>query len=88
MPTKKVVAQPSSEITINSTKRIQSQIDGHFLYDGRVSGKHYEWLRGGAIVDVLEEDIPELLSKRLGGSLCCGSSKDGNKIFAEVTGDI
>lgn len=64
---------------------IQSLIDGHFLYDGRVSGEHYEWVRSGAIVAVNERDVPELLSKRLGGRLCCGS-RDGNRIF-EIVGE-
>jgi hypothetical protein len=83
---KRVVVEIEPEITINKTKKIQSLMDGQLIYNGRVSGKHYEWLRAGAIVEVLDEDVPELLSKRLGGNLCCGGSRDGNRIF-QVVGD-
>jgi hypothetical protein len=84
MVSKRVVEEPVAESTINYIK-VQSQIDGRFLYTGRISGKQYEWPSGGAIVEVDELDVPELLSKRLGGTLCCGSS-GGNKIF-DVVGD-
>ncbi len=60
---------------------IQSMIDAHLTYTGRESGKSYEWLRSGDAAQVLEEDVPELLSKRLGGNTCCGSDPSGNKIF-------
>lgn len=79
-----VVEEISSEVTIKLIK-VQSLIDGRILYDGQVTGKHYEWAKGGAIVDVDEQDVPELLAKRLGGQTCCGS-KGGNVIF-EVVGE-
>lgn len=80
---KRIVAVTPPDVTINTTKRIQSLIDAHFFYTGQVSGKQYEWGRAGAIVEVDEHDVPELLSKRLGGKTCCGAS-DGNIIFQEV----
>lgn len=61
-------------------RNVQSLIDAHLIYTGRESGKQYEWNRAGAIVSVDERDIPELLSKRLGGKSCCGG-EEGNKIF-------
>ena len=67
-------------------RKIQSLIEGKVIYDGKATGRHYEWMQSGAVVMVDEEDVPELLSKRLGGNLCCGGSRDGNLIF-EVVGD-
>jgi hypothetical protein len=61
--------------------KIQSLIDAHLLYDGKVSQRHYEWTGAGAIVSVDERDVPELLAKRLGGNTCCGGNRDGNQIF-------
>lgn len=78
-----MVEEIPPEVTIKYIK-VQSLIDSHFIYDGRASGKRYEWLGGGAIVDVLPEDVPELLEKRLGKSLCCGNSQDGNRVFQVV----
>lgn len=65
---------------------IQSLIEAHLLYDGEVSGRHYEWKRAGDTTPVLKEDVPELLSKRLGMKQCCGS-QDGNKIF-QIAGGL
>lgn len=62
---------------------IQSLIEAHLAYAGRVSGKQYEWMKSGDTVSVLEEDVPELLEKRLGGNSCCGTPV-GNKIFQLV----
>lgn len=75
---KKAVAIKPPESTINNTKRIQSLIDAHIIYDGQVSGKRYEWHGAGAIVDVDEQDAPDLLAKR-GKKSCCG--QEPNKIF-------
>jgi len=60
--------------------KIQSLIEAHLVYNGKASRRHYEWKRAGEIISVLEEDVPELLEKRLGGKQCCGD-QGGNKIF-------
>lgn len=73
------------EQTYNNSVKIQSIIDAHLSYTGRVSGKLYQWQRAGDIVEVLEEDVSELLQKRLGKRLCCGQGNDGNQIFQEWT---
>lgn len=61
-------------------KSIRSMIDARIVYDGAVTGEHYEWSRAGAVVSVDARDVPELLAKRLGSRSCCGTS-DGNQIF-------
>ena len=66
--------------TINNNVLIESLIDAHLIYTGRVSGKQYEWQKGGDTVAVQLEDAPELLEKRLGGNPCCGNPV-GNLIF-------
>lgn len=63
---------------------IQSLIDAHLVYAGRISGKQYEWKRAGDIVSILEEDVPELLEKRLGKKTCCGNGE--NRIFQIALG--
>ena len=79
---KSAVVETVPTVTI-SNRNVQSLIDAHLIYDGQVSGRHYEWSKAGAIVAVDEQDIPELLSKRLGGKQCCGDG-DGNRIFELV----
>lgn len=77
---KRVVEETVPPVTINAEVLVQSLIEAHLTYTGRVSGKQYEWLKAGNTVLVLEEDVPELISKRLGGNPCCGNPV-GNKIF-------
>lgn len=77
---KDVVDKIKPESIINKTKRIQSLIDAHLIYDGQSSGKRYEWTKAGAIADVDETDVPELLAKQLGGKSCCGRG-GGAQIF-------
>lgn len=84
MSIKKTVAVNQPETIIKST-RIQSLMDAHLIYDGQVSGRHYEWTRAGAIVEVDILDVPELIAKRLGGKTCCGN-EGGNSIF-EIVGE-
>lgn len=85
-PIKQAVVETKPTVTIKSVEIvIESLIDAHLLYVGKVSGRQYEWLKAGDTVSILEEDVPELLEKRLGGNTCCGSS-EGNKIFQVYTG--
>ncbi len=78
---KPVFEETEPTITINEVKvvKVQSLIDSHLYYTGRESGKLYEWGKAGAIVEVDEQDVPELLSKRLGKKMCCGTGN--NQIF-------
>ena len=75
---KRVVEETTPTVTIKLVK-VQSLIDSHLYYTGRESGRQYEWARAGAIVDVDEQDVPELLAKRLGKKQCCGQER--TKIF-------
>lgn len=42
---------------------------------GAVSGKQYEWKNAGARVVVDARDVPNLLTKRVGNSVCCGNTQ-------------
>lgn len=86
MSPKATVVKTQSAPIINSSTKIRSLIDAHLIYNGQESGQRYEWNRAGAIVEVDEKDVPELLAKRLGGRTCCGSDREGNKIF-EIVGE-
>jgi len=77
---KRIVEETTPTVTINNNVKIQSLIDAHLYYTGRESGRQYEWMKAGAIVEVDEQDVPELLAKRLGKKTCCGNH-DRNKIF-------
>ena len=70
----------------NSYRKIQSLIDSKLIYTGQISGEQYEWQRAGDIIVVKEEDVPELLSKRIGERTCCGEGLLGNKVFEEIIG--
>ena len=67
-------------VTINEEilVKVQSLIDAHIYYTGQVSGELYEWMKAGAVVDVHEQDVPELLAKR-SKKPCCG--QEPSKFF-------
>jgi hypothetical protein len=64
--------------------RIRSKFPAHLTYIGLVTGKRYEWEKAGEIVLVNSEDVPELLSKVIGGAGCCGAVSNGNVVFEIV----
>jgi hypothetical protein len=72
------VVKTAPDSTINLVK-VQSLVDAHVYYTGRESGRPYEWNKAGAIVNVDESDVPELLAKRSGKKPCCGGER--TKIF-------
>lgn len=76
---KQAVEETEPNSTINGTVNIQSLLDSHIYYTGQVSGQLYEWIKAGAIVEVDERDVPELLKRRLGAKTCCGGGT--NSIF-------
>lgn len=85
------IVEPEVPVVVESIQpynykeiKIQSLIDSKLIYTGRVSGKLYEWQRAGDIIAVLEEDVPELLSKRIGQRSCCGEGLLGNQVFEEM----
>ena len=78
---KQAVVETVPTVTIISNEiLVESLIDAHLLYTGQVSGRQYEWLKGGDTASVSSEDVPELLEKYLGGNPCCGNPV-GNRIF-------
>lgn len=75
------VAEKPSNLTIKEVE-VRAVYPSRLIYAGHVSGKEYIWSEGGAIVKVLEEDVPFLLEKRIGSKSCCGAvNTDGNKVF-------
>jgi len=68
----------------NKEVKLQSQMDARLLYDGLVTGKHYEWQRAGSIVVVDAQDAPYLLEKKLNAHSCCGGSSPDQSVFAVV----
>ena len=79
-----VAEEPVS--TYNSSKKVKLQlkISARVISFGSETGKRYEWERAGAVVEVDEEDVTELLSKRLGDKACCGGDSDNLKLFIQV----
>lgn len=59
---------------------IQSLISAHVKYSG-LCGEMYEWHNSGDVVLVCEDDVPFLLSKRLGAKACCGPQMGGSQVF-------
>lgn len=78
----KTVVEIAPPVTINTKVQVQSLIDAHLYFTGQESGQLYEWGRAGAIVNVLEQDVPALLRKRLGKKTCCGNGD--NLVFQLV----
>lgn len=62
--------------------RLQLMIDAHAHYDGKVSGRHYEWQRAGSVTPVQAEDAPYLLERRIKAQSCCNQSD--NPVFQVV----
>lgn len=80
------VVEIVSDSRINSETFVVSLIEAHLTYSGKSSGRQYEWKKAGDVTRVLNEDVPELLEKRLGGTPCCGNNPTGNLIFQIVSG--
>lgn len=80
---KDVVAR-NSQTTKISTVAIQSLFPAHLKYIG-LSGQEYQWFKAGDVVIVSEEDVPSLLSKRIGRGSCCGvRNEEGNVLFQRL----
>jgi len=67
-----------------STKKLQSRISAKIKLSGSVTGKLYIWEGSGAIVEVDERDVEELLTKKLGDNACCGGNIYNNMLFGIV----
>jgi hypothetical protein len=78
-----MVANISPQITIELIS-IRSLYPARLKYEGRISGKLYEWAEAGSVVEVCSEDVPDLLLKKIGSGGCCGSSNEPNRPFEQV----
>lgn len=81
---KPVVEKISTSDTINSSVKLQSNLDANLHYTGQISGKSYTWEGAGAIQPVLAEDVPNLLEKKIGGGSCCSGSSTPANLFTIV----
>lgn len=77
---KETVADSPQDAKISVTVALQSLFPAHLKYIG-LSGQVYEWQKAGDVVHVNEEDVPTLLSKKIGRASCCGGQGGGNAVF-------
>lgn len=76
-----LVIQPETNYNNIEQIRVTNKFPARLMYKGQVTGQLYIWEQAGAIVDVDARDLPELLSKKIGETSCCGSSQRGNSLF-------
>lgn len=70
---------------IIKTIQIQNLYPAKVVVKGRVSGQPYVWSGAGAITDVREEDVEDLLARKIGNRACCGpNTSDGNILFRRL----
>ena len=79
--TQEQVEESPAPVTIKKEVLVRSRIEARLHYMGQISGKSYEWQKAGQAIPVLDEDVPDLLGKRLGGKNCCGA---GENIIFEI----
>ena len=72
--TKEVVVEQPATKPYNSTVKLQSLLDAHILYTGKVTSRQYEWAKAGSIQEVDSLDAQELLDKRIQTQSCCRES--------------
>lgn len=77
---KEAIAVPHRATYNYFVKQVRSMVQARIIYRGHVTGNRYEWPAAGSVVPVDERDVPELLSKKLGGRSCCGP-QGANTIF-------
>ena len=80
---KSEVANNLQPTKISTTVALQSLFPAHLKYRG-LSGKEYEWQKAGDVVHVSEEDVPYLLSKRIGRGSCCGVRNEGGNVVFQI----
>lgn len=66
------------------SKRVVNKFPATISLKGLVTGKLYRWENAGSVVEVAEEDVADLLTKKIGESSCCGSNQKGNIVFEVV----
>lgn len=79
---KKVVFEKPSNQNYNTRVKLQLLIDAHAIYDGLVTGEHYEWQKAGSIVSVDSRDSVSLLEKHIKTQSCC--NQHDSRVFQQV----
>lgn len=80
-----VVAKAPVEDKIDSVTRVQLLFPAHVIYAGAESGKRYDFLGPGSVLEVDSRDVPAMLAYRIGTTNCCGGGNlDGNVVFQLV----
>lgn len=73
---------PKDTITL---VKIQCLFPAHVKYEGAASGKLYDFLEPGSVLEVDSRDVPAMLAYRIGTTSCCGGSDPtGNTVFQIV----
>ena len=80
----KVDSEPILPYNKEIKVRLVSLLDARLVYTGQVTGKQYEWIKAGSVIEVDAEDSEILLAKRIYGT-CCGNSPDGTPLFQITT---
>ena len=80
----KVDSEPILPYNKEIKVRLVSLLDARLVYTGQVTGKQYEWIKAGSVIEVDAEDSKILLAKRIYGT-CCGNSPDGTPLFQITT---
>ena len=83
-PEVKVDSEPILPYNKEIKVRLVSLLDARLVYTGQVTGKQYEWIKAGSVIEVDAEDSKILLAKRIYGT-CCGNSPDGTPLFQITT---
>ena len=79
------IAQPIPYTTVEqNSKRVVCKFPASIKLVGKVSGKQYEWMGAGSIVEIDLVDVDDILSKTLGNASCCGASQRTNTLFEIV----
>lgn len=69
---------------VEQSVKVVSKFPATISIRGQATGKLYEWKNAGSVVEVSQEDVADLLTKKIGNTSCCGNNQRGNLLFELV----